>query len=422
MKRVISLMLAIAIVFSVVSLPRAKAIAPALAAAPAALSLLGDIAITCGVVFTAHETVEPILDQIYGTMSLEQQEMLETASRNGKYIVDAIDGAYKYVVTVPDQLWDAIKSGIDSLYSPGVVPVNVGTQTTFPVTGVFTTGWVPVGNVLPVEFKMTAGNPSFWLRMENGALNLYNGYGLIRSQTQPVTQVKISLGYIANKWEIKERWTDGTEKTVTTINSGSVVGVTGGSVSHIGDVVAQSGVVDNPTWDYENYHTKKKDIPLPLRQGLLPEALTDAPPISWDEAKAKLLGKTVEDIAAERVDGVPITGTQVITGTEAEIDAPAIPEAGSESNTSLRALMFSKFPFCLPWDIKNAFALLLATPEPPEWEIDLVPGNLKGYMKGETKWEINMEGFEIVGQISRWTATISFCLALMVVTRRIIHS
>lgn len=104
-------------------------------------------------------------------------------------------------------------------------------------------------------------------------------------------------------------------------------------------------------------------------------------------------------------------------------DYPGPPEEGSEEETSLKALFFSKFPFCLPYDIYYAFKLIAADPDAPRFEIDLMtPFKNRISFFGDTKIVIDFDDYPIVGQVSRWGFTISFCLVLIAITRKISNS
>lgn len=83
---------------------------------------------------------------------------------------------------------------------------------------------------------------------------------------------------------------------------------------------------------------------------------------------------------------------------------------------SLGQALFSKFPFCIPNDLRNVFLILKAEPETPYWEV-----NLTGEALGiDSNFVIDFSEYEIVGQMSRWGSIISFCLFLIINTKRLI--
>jgi len=122
---------------------------------------------------------------------------------------------------------------------------------------------------------------------------------------------------------------------------------------------------------------------------------------------------------------IPITINRAVDNVEdvPVEDYPGPPEEGSEEETSLKALFFSKFPFCLPYDIYYAFKLIAADPDAPRFEIDLMtPFKDRISFFGDTKIVIDFDDYPILGQVSRWGFTISFCLVLIAITRKITNS
>lgn len=193
-------------------------------------------------------------------------------------------------------------------------------------------------------------------------------------------------------------------------------------------VIGDSDILSNPDYTWQNQYTGDMHIPLDLfpdpyadpedeveRRGGIPYV----PDLGW-------LGRVSDmdwtDIVNNRVGTVPATDTQDVPN-EGVIDSEIIDEvtAGDETQTSLKALFFSKFPFCLPWDIANAVSLIAAPAEAPHFEIDLFQ-NMDIPFVGDTTITFDMSEYPVVGQVSRWTTTIGFCIMLMLITRRLINS
>lgn len=110
-----------------------------------------------------------------------------------------------------------------------------------------------------------------------------------------------------------------------------------------------------------------------------------------------------------------------------DISTPATPpnynEMPNTDRPSLKAKFISVFPFCLPWDLKQAFELLLAEPEAPYFSVDfLAPVREKIGITGSTTITLDMDEYPMVGEIIRWTVLISFSIGLILVTRKIIKS
>lgn len=76
----------------------------------------------------------------------------------------------------------------------------------------------------------------------------------------------------------------------------------------------------------------------------------------------------------------------------------------------------NKFPFSIPWDLKNAITSLMATPKAPKWTIDFD----RAYFTGGGQVEIDFAQFEPWAKIVRWGVLIIFNITLILITRKII--
>lgn len=89
---------------------------------------------------------------------------------------------------------------------------------------------------------------------------------------------------------------------------------------------------------------------------------------------------------------------------------------------ALGAALITRFPFSIPWDIAKGIKLLAAPPKAPYFEVDFFApiADRVGGWKGSTKIVLDFSQFEILGQLSRWTSTVGFCLMLAGATKRFI--
>ncbi len=69
-----------------------------------------------------------------------------------------------------------------------------------------------------------------------------------------------------------------------------------------------------------------------------------------------------------------------------------------------------KFPFSLPWDLRDSISLLASEGEAPIWEIPLVTETIT----------IDMSEFEVIASIARVFNTLLFIIGLIILTRRFI--
>lgn len=99
---------------------------------------------------------------------------------------------------------------------------------------------------------------------------------------------------------------------------------------------------------------------------------------------------------------------------ESEPDKPGLFEIPEGLNLEFEPLknlaIIGKFPFSLPWDLKNAVNLLVSPAEPPKWTVPIVSEEI----------EIDLSEFESLAFISRSFFTILFIIALVIATRRFI--
>lgn len=136
-------------------------------------------------------------------------------------------------------------------------------------------------------------------------------------------------------------------------------------------------------------------------------------------------GATADDIAAAVAAGIAagtftasatVEAVEPVPGGNADIDGLGLP--------SLGALLTTRFPFSIPWDVHAVFTLLSAEAKAPYWEIDLMaPLKSKGQkFSGDTKIKIDLTGdrWAVIGQVSRWGSLVGFCIALAYATKRLI--
>lgn len=124
-----------------------------------------------------------------------------------------------------------------------------------------------------------------------------------------------------------------------------------------------------------------------------------------------------------------LAGTLESTMTAADekvepIDPPAgeIADVDDLGLPALGQALTSRFPFSIPWDFFRAVQLLAAPAKAPYFEVDFMEplADEVGGWKGSTKVVLDFSEYAIIGQISRWTSTIGFCLMLAGATKRLI--
>jgi hypothetical protein len=89
---------------------------------------------------------------------------------------------------------------------------------------------------------------------------------------------------------------------------------------------------------------------------------------------------------------------------------------GDMKEMSLPAIIISKFPFCIPFDLAFAILALSANPVAPVFHITGIPG-----MFNSVDIEIDFSKFQLLATILRWGILIMFNIGLIKLTRTIIR-
>lgn len=111
------------------------------------------------------------------------------------------------------------------------------------------------------------------------------------------------------------------------------------------------------------------------------------------------------------IDAGTDTGSDVADEDKSNPKYPSVPQL------SLPEILFKeKFPFCLPWDLYNVFANLVADPEPPCFNIPFKIERLNI----DYEFTIDLSMFDDVARISRFFSSIAFIVFLILISRKII--
>lgn len=114
-----------------------------------------------------------------------------------------------------------------------------------------------------------------------------------------------------------------------------------------------------------------------------------------------------------------VTGWTAATAAEGEVSPPYDDfDLGKLDFNGLRALITTRFPFCIPWDFVRIIELFVADPEAPHWEIDMIP--ISSMSDVDTTVSLDLGDYPIVGTVSRWFCIIDLCLGLVFATKKLI--
>lgn len=93
-------------------------------------------------------------------------------------------------------------------------------------------------------------------------------------------------------------------------------------------------------------------------------------------------------------------------------------ELGNLNFTQLGALITTRFPFSIPWDLVRIFQLFVADPQPPSWTFDILPAD--NFANIDTEITLDLSQYPIIGTISRWFCVIDLCLGLVFASKKLI--
>lgn len=260
--------------------------------------------------------------------------------------------------------------------------------------GIYRVGWDL--NSLNAAWKiiLSVGGVNYYYQYNYGITLTYNSsnsevsvYGRLVGDTNHSTKV-YETNYILPKLRVGS----------TVVTSGQIGYWTGTfsiyynpiDVNSTGNMTKDVNLTfDNSVPLDENYSIPKTDGEVKLA---VPYALSD-------------FGTSVKTVS----DVIPKAGTEnppVETGTEFKYPELKVPAD----------ILKNKFPFSIPWDLKNAVISLAATPEAPKWTINF-PSN---YFVGGGQIVIDFSQFEVWARIIRWGILITFNIFLILATRKIV--
>ena len=174
--------------------------------------------------------------------------------------------------------------------------------------------------------------------------------------------------------------------------------------STLGDVISSGNVVLAPAQalDVPDTSTMTDDETLAIDVGATSGTLSDVLAKIWESIQAGTMSATKEVVKGSTA-----------TGEVTDVDDLGLP--------SLAAIITTRFPFSIPWDIAKGIELLAAPPKTPVFTVDFFApiSGLVGGWKGSTELTLDFSKFDKLGALCRWVSTIGFCLFLASATKRL---
>lgn len=158
------------------------------------------------------------------------------------------------------------------------------------------------------------------------------------------------------------------------------------------------------------------DIPIPTtkdEEGTICPDLDGTRDLTPDEVLPRIkTGDIVTDgtLDTDIADSFPIE----------DVSIPDLPDSVTNDRNAKKfkfpSIAITKFPFCIPFDVKNAFSMLLAEAEVPEFNYKFVIPSINY----EQTINISLEKFEPIAKICRWMFSALFIFMLIIATKRLI--
>lgn len=129
--------------------------------------------------------------------------------------------------------------------------------------------------------------------------------------------------------------------------------------------------------------------------------------------------KDITEVNQTQIDLIPDApyGTEVPIDPDIPTDPPIDPGTNVKLDfTPLQNFnLANKFPFCIPWDIKNSVGAFLGPAIAPKWTLDFTS------LHGGTTYTIDFAMFDKLALVIRWGLLIIFNIGLILKTRNIIR-
>lgn len=191
-----------------------------------------------------------------------------------------------------------------------------------------------------------------------------------------------------------------------------IAGLINGDIPSVGALPGNPGIdvgamPGNDTWHYGiDDVAGNPSIGISVPTDITDETITDyTPDVARDIASAD---KVLDDTSTDDKDKPGDKDDKDKTGTTPNIPAIGLPEI----------LFKEKFPFCLPWDLYNLFAVLAAEPEAPKFVIPY-KNNMLGI---DEEYVLDFSKYEDAAKIIRFFTGAGFVLALILISRKLTGS
>ncbi len=384
----------------------AYAFAPALVlagyAVPEAVTIVGTLLCAAGLTWAGQTAIDATSDWFYANCT--------PAIKQG--IADMIGTASNGIAQVSDEVWNYARDWVQAHYAVGE---NTITTHYYDATLQTTVGSDIYTNYLPANYAVP-----------------YTEFPVVLPSTFTVgldTYEIVVSDYIGTNKRIslKKNGVNHSSAMTITVNTAVSWGVYLDATNDYGTthfrLRVRSAGYNRTAWDDIDTYWPS------LGNDTIGMETVPGTAISTPVTGADVLSNPMWDIkkeTGERTIGYPTTLDDLVGKTYDDVDNPAgtaDPPIAEPDNTfkypSFKVpadIIKNKFPFSIPWDLKNAITSLTATPKAPKWTINFD----SRYFAGGGQIEIDFAQFEAWAKIVRWGVLIIFNITLILITRKII--
>lgn len=390
--------------------------------------------VTVGLVFANKEAVSAVAQDFFEGAPDEVQEQINGAALNGAVAVTIAATTWNALTDYRSLIEDGTKTEVNytaDAYSPPVYYYSAAglTRVTYSTPGTYDLKLITPGGV---NTKVS------WLRMANVideieistllySMEEQKQFNVIKVRYNGITYGSFSgAGYdFANQdivWEVANNGIN----TILTV-AGTDMAVL---------VPTLQGFDGTVRGNHQNAFVQVLDYgasqTMPLAGNVDLDQRATSPDYNKADTKvavppgsvpADYVGKTTADVITTPFVPTDVTtienwlsqvwtSVRTLTATIATTFSMSIPANASINFTPLYVDLKMKFPFSIPWDIKNQMMIFDVTPVAPHIIVDELMPSLGGVSLGRFKMDIDMSQFNTVASVCRWGELIIFTIGL----------
>lgn len=330
---------------------------------------------------------------------------------------------YDYVSSNNEVTWDLVKTTFNSTvaWNDAKQSVNVGDSFLDIVKGFFDTTFSTPGDKVFTNHGALTSPPNALTNYEVGSSEAFGKY-IVKVISSTSTSYEIGVYFNNSQIYNVSLSKSNHSKPYVFVNDNSqlclgytyvpwdrLMSTTIDTLSVFGDSVIKYPYSGGYYW--EKNKVNDKGVPVPND---LSNLLNKNPSDVWDNDYPLAGDKpiTYPDVSNPSIslDGTTAFPNDAVTDTPTDTPAISFPSFGDALDFSLFELtgLSEKFPFSLPWDIKELLKTLDVEPKAPVFDVPIVT----------EKITVDLSQFDEWANIARWFITISFTVFLILISTK----